>query len=722
MPNVSIAVSAQDNYSTAIKSMSQVTRGFSKDAEDMQKKLDMLNKNKVSLKVEADKARTELKALEKQFAKTGNEADGLKMQIANENFESLRRNLGLVTKGAKDAEKALIDINTTGNKTNNKALSKGGMIDTIAAAGALKIGGDILSGIAQAKVGSALGAEASTMFSSVLSGIGSGAAIGTAILGPGLGTAVGAVGGLVAGSISGSTQNFQKKDDAFKGVVQSEYDRVLQQQQSDILTGASIASARETDRIAFSKLYKSDEVGNAQLDWVKNTANTTPFLYEDLKTLSKTLATYSYGAKESQTKLMQIGDTGAALGMNNQDMAMVATGLGRMKSTDKTTMEYMNLLIERGIDATGYLAEEYGKSKGEIQDAISKGQIKGSEAADIIANGMGRDNAGAMEQMSKTFGGFSSTLEGLNQEMQASLGVGFTKERSKGMQEQIDFMGGDTGQQMLEDNKYIGAYQASLENEREMLVLRTKESKINSDEYQAALQTIQNLEGLENERADRGESLTEEESTRKREASATLGRLLMEAQVEAENEYQKGDGYQLQLQTQKTMLDNMRMDLTEGWENFGYSMSQEFTKGIERGKIDLMASLLPEGSTISKKTNAKKTLNTDDVDSQELIEMVNSKSESTGGKKINTNKADDWFGKKAFGQISVPYDNFPALLHQGERVLTASEVRAADGGSGGASPITITGNTFTVREEADIDKIALALAQQLAKARLCYAP
>ncbi len=34
---------------------------------------------------------------------------------------------------------------------------------------------------------------------------------------------------------------------------------------------------------------------------------------------------------------------------------------------------------------------------------------------------------------------------------------------------------------------------------------------------------------------------------------------------------------------------------------------------------------------------------------------------------------------QAFGMAYVPYDNFPALLHQGERVLTAGQARTADG-------------------------------------------
>lgn len=66
-------------------------------------------------------------------------------------------------------------------------------------------------------------------------------------------------------------------------------------------------------------------------------------------------------------------------------------------------------------------------------------------------------------------------------------------------------------------------------------------------------------------------------------------------------------------------------------------------------------------------------------------------------------------GLYAVGIDYVPYDNFPALLHQGERVQTAVEARSER-----SSPtITITGNTFTVREDADIDRVASALLEKM---------
>ena len=47
----------------------------------------------------------------------------------------------------------------------------------------------------------------------------------------------------------------------------------------------------------------------------------------------------------------QYGDAGAALGQSTNDMTAVATAIGRMKSSNKTTLEYLNILNDRGIGA-----------------------------------------------------------------------------------------------------------------------------------------------------------------------------------------------------------------------------------------------------------------------------------------------------------------------------------------------------------------------------------
>jgi len=78
-------------------------------------------------------------------------------------------------------------------------------------------------------------------------------------------------------------------------------------------------------------------------------------------------------------------------------------------------------------------------------------------------------------------------------------------------------------------------------------------------------------------------------------------------------------------------------------------------------------------------------------------------------------------GKKSHysGLDSVPYDGYSARLHKGERVLTARENKdyseGNNGGTGGG--IVITGNNFTVREDADVQRIAYELAKLIEKER-----
>lgn len=69
---------------------------------------------------------------------------------------------------------------------------------------------------------------------------------------------------------------------------------------------------------------------------------------------------------------------------------------------------------------------------------------------------------------------------------------------------------------------------------------------------------------------------------------------------------------------------------------------------------------------------------------------------------------------KAGGIDRVPYNQYPASLHAGEAVLTREEAKRYRAGAGGAPTVTITGNTFHVRQESDIDAIARQLAYHLA--------
>lgn len=56
-----------------------------------------------------------------------------------------------------------------------------------------------------------------------------------------------------------------------------------------------------------------------------------------------------------------------------------------------------------------------------------------------------------------------------------------------------------------------------------------------------------------------------------------------------------------------------------------------------------------------------------------------------------------------------------------ERVLTRTEADRYEKGVGGGSPINISIDKLTVREEADVNKIAKEIVDRMARQRLAFA-
>ena len=673
MPDVSIAISAQDSYSSAIKSMAQITKSFSKDMDEMEETLHKLNTNKYSLKLDADAALKELKALEKQFAETGDEADGLKAQMAKANYDNIKRNLDLVTKGAREAETQMKKTGEAFRKADNQSSGGGfkSIVSSLAAAGA----GNMIAGLAQnaanALMASASGDAGGTLFSSALSSAISGAAMGSVI--PGLGTAAGAAIGAGVGLLSGGIQNFEKRDDAFKSYYGGLYSSAGERHAAELESGSGIASGRETDLISFSTLFGSRETANTYLSGLVNMANTTPFLYDDLTAMSKTLATFGYDAKSILPVLSTRGDAGAALGMSTSDMTTVAQALGRMKSSDKATLEYLNILNDRGIGAVGMLAEAKGKSQGEIYNMISKGQIAGTEAVEIILSALTDGFSGAMEEQSKTFAGRSSTLEGWEQEMANAQGEAYNTLRSEGKQRQIDYYAGITDE-LSGLNAMIGAGEAAQENLKEQYL-------------REAMTTL--LTGT-------GGSLYEGEQ------AETLARLheeytALEAAFQDASEEEK-----ITLGEKADSLKSQAEALAEG--AVGASDKMQEVRDVE---LDLISAIRENTKALGEAAYLG-----DYEKQQELSKGRGLNGNVTADSSYRSLRERD-FGPHAYGLDYVPYDNFPALLHQGERVLTASQARAADRGMG--VNVTFSG-PVTVREEADLDRLAAKLAANVVRA------
>ena len=562
---------------------------------------------------------------------------------STEEYERMRQNLSLLDKSARETEKSLTNASGIFSKLQSRAGTTNGkdsILTAFDASGLADVMKELGSNAANAWAGSRFGAEGGTMFSSMLSGASSGASIGTMLLGPGLGTLIGGGIGTMAGALNGNLSIEVNKDEAFKDYRGEQISAQQERMATDLETGTSIAAQRELDKIAFDKILKGDSAGT--LEAVKTMANTTPFLYEDLKGIAKTLAAYGTTDPEAiKKRLTQIGDTGAALGMSSSDMSEVATALGKMQSSGKTSLEWLNQLTDRGIPAVDYLAEAMGTSNTEIYNMVSKGLIPGAEAAEAIANAMGEANPDAMAEMAETYSGIASTVQELEQERKASRGEGYTEERSKGLKDQAEYLNNNS-EQISKTERLIGQWEASLDNEREA-ILRQKEK----------------------------------EAYERIEQDGLTGA--------AEAEYNASEGAQLKLESDLLLTENVTTMLVESprfW-NANYRLGIEASKG--------MASGIRDGLT-----------------TEDLYGAPFSYESAVSG---------DYGAGNAYGLSYVPYDNYPARLHEGERVLTAAEARAYK--NGGAS-ITIPklADTIVVREDADIGRIASELARKLQEAQI----
>ena len=135
----SIVIKATDRYSDSVKSMANTTKAFKKDLDKMESTLTLLSKNKATLRLDVKQAKTALQEAEKQFAKTRSEADKLKLETAQADYDNMVRNLKSVTKAAGDTEKAISKIEDTATGSSN-AFS--GIVGAIAQIRITKLVGD----------------------------------------------------------------------------------------------------------------------------------------------------------------------------------------------------------------------------------------------------------------------------------------------------------------------------------------------------------------------------------------------------------------------------------------------------------------------------------------------------------------------------------------------------------------------------------------------------
>lgn len=703
MPEASILVTLRDQYSPGVQAMRSANSGFGQSLDETRQKakayearLDALVKQQSKLQADLVGAKNALKDAEKAYKDTGDAANADALASAREQYEALNVVIKETAQASKETQTALRELEWRSSQSGRSMLSALGQ------AGILAMAGNAAGQWANTLVGSAFGGNTGSLFSSALSGAASGAALGS-LTGP-IGTAVGAAIGGAIGLATGGNQIYEARDEAFRSYYTGLYDTAGQATANSLTSGSSTAAQRELDAIAFNRLL-GEGAGDKYLEDLRALAAETPMEYSDLTSMSRALATGFGDDIPRMLELMTaIGDAGSAVGVSAADMTSMAQAMSRMNSSGKATLEYLNIFQDRGVDVIGMLAKAMGKTQGEIYDMISKSEISGQDAADIIQSGLESAYAGAMETMATTYSGLTSTLEDTMTEIDNAMGEAYNTKLSEGLQADINAYGGALGEALSQANSIIGEGRAIAENldrqySREALsALTMGTSTTVYGEDQAA--RLKEMHSQYTSLVEQYQSATEED---KAVIASQIEALTEEAQAMADSAYDASEMSQslhdVNLDLIAAIRENTAALGSAAWGQ-AYDLQQEQSKGLtaetEPGTLGLTGGSNPQRSAPAEETG-------------EELSYVWVGNPQRGGYKLYSDGTKGY----ATGLARVPYDNFPALLHEGERVLTAAEARGYNQGVGG---VTFTGNSFYVRQESDIDSIAQALLEKLRQA------
>lgn len=697
--SISIVMKMNEDVTSKMKSIASMSQGCSKEMEELGRKTlamgtryEQLNQHAakaVAQAVEVKKAMTEAA---KAFKKSEDAADGVKFEKLKAQYDELTGSAQSYQKMAKTAMREMTDsyetmrkvdagaatLTASGGSGDSGGNSSVGLLSGLAKAGLGKMIGDTAQQAAQYYISSAYSNEMGNVLSGALGSAITGAAIGSII--PGVGTAVGGAIGAATGAIGGVVQNLQEQDSYMQAYAGTLTDTAESTSTTRLTSSSATAAKREQDVLSYGTLFGSSEAAVQVLGGIKTMANVTPYVYDDLTEIAKMLAVYGDTQDNILTHLTDIGDTGAALSMSTSDMESVAQILGYISTSDKLDSVKLKQLGLKGINAKQMLEDYYGVSSTKLSSMISKGKISGSDAADILYQELARNYGGMMAAQAKTFTGLTSTVEGLQQNIENSQGDSYNSGRMNGLQQQTDWLSGSAGEALSSAYAMIGKGEAARDNREQQL-------------YQDVMSGV--LQG----------------KAPSSETDANVANEIAKLRADylnAREEFYNGDTEQAGADM-KTVIENAQ-DLA--------SVSSDVDDKMDIWDKQAEDTATYAGSISSTLEAYKDKWSLDQIKSWGILHYIGFGSTNTTN--ANSGRAQHEVGKydvngsHAFGLRRVSKTGL-YLLHQDETVKTAAESRAGSGDGG--LKVEVTG-PVTVRQESDLDEIAERLYQKIQLAQM----
>ncbi len=347
---------------------------------------------------------------------------------------------------------------------------------------------------------------------------------------------------------------------------------------------------------------------------------------------------------------------------------------GKANSTHDIKVGYHNEFTELTADSGAFASVDLGGYLAGALTLIGK-SVENNAAFDVVGF--------IVDQMAEEFAGWVEGKVSIKDKFSAPLSKA-SKSLEK-LQRDAENMGGKIDE--LNKRKAV----ISVDAARAKKELKAAEKALND--------TKESADRLEKARYDYENIQTELRSVTSEAKSAekqlnSLNDTIQKGQNRAGG-ISEAEGYQTLVESQTSAIWKVRDTMADSYWEAGYYLGQEMNKGIKSAIADGYDVYYGNGFFGD---NPRQFMNR--VNSLVGIAPV----------------LPEEFSRTAPGHASglryVPYDDYPARLHEGERVLTAREAR----GYGGGVNVSVTGNQFTVREEADIDRIAETIARRVTEA------
>ena len=173
--------------------------------------------------------------------------------------------------------------------------------------------------------------------------------------------------------------------------------------------------------VSFSTLLGSQAQANALLQEIREYGTVTPYDTEGLAQAASLMLSYGMATNKVMPTLRMLGDISMG---DKEKLQSLTLAFSQMSASGRVCKEDLNQMVNAGFNPLQIIAEQTGKSIGELNDEVSAGKISVNqiEQAFISATSEGGKFHGMVDNMSNTLSGKIAQMSDGWDNLKASIG------------------------------------------------------------------------------------------------------------------------------------------------------------------------------------------------------------------------------------------------------------------------------------------------------------